>query len=81
MPFEASLARMSLEILENVRKELHFYRQLQRIYEVVSEAPASATPEEVRRDCCIDSAGSLSWWTTSSKARRICRRNPATFLS
>jgi CRP-like cAMP-binding protein len=51
---EASLARMSLEILENVRKELHIYRQLQRIYEVVSEAPASATPEEVRRDCCIE---------------------------
>ena len=53
-PFEASLARMSLEILENVRKELQIYRQLQRIYEVVSEAPVSATPEEVRRDCCIE---------------------------
>lgn len=53
-PFEASLARMSLEILENVRKELQIYRQLQRIYEVVSEAPANATPEEVRRDCCIE---------------------------
>ena len=48
-PFEASLARMCLEILENVRKELKIYRQLQRIYEVVSEAPANATPEEVRR--------------------------------
>jgi CRP-like cAMP-binding protein len=53
-PFEASLARMSLEILENVRKELQIYRQLQRIYEVVSEAPANATPEEVRKDCCIE---------------------------
>jgi CRP-like cAMP-binding protein len=53
-PFEASLARMSLEVLENVRKELQIYRQLQRIYEVVSEAPANATPEEVRRDCCIE---------------------------
>jgi CRP-like cAMP-binding protein/1-acyl-sn-glycerol-3-phosphate acyltransferase len=53
-PFEASLARMCLEILENVRKELEVYRQLQRIYETVSEAPADATPEGVRRRCCIE---------------------------
>jgi CRP-like cAMP-binding protein/1-acyl-sn-glycerol-3-phosphate acyltransferase len=53
-PFEASLARMCLEILENVRKELELYRRLQHIYEAVSEAPADATPEEVRRACCIE---------------------------
>jgi len=53
-PFEASLARMCLEILENVRKELEVYRRLQRIYETVSEAPADATPEEVRRRCCVE---------------------------
>ena len=39
-PFEAGLARMCLEILENVRKELKIYRRLQQIYEAVSEAPA-----------------------------------------
>jgi CRP-like cAMP-binding protein/1-acyl-sn-glycerol-3-phosphate acyltransferase len=53
-PFEASLARMCLEILENVRKELEVYRRLQQIYETVSEAPAEATPEEVRRRCCAE---------------------------
>jgi CRP-like cAMP-binding protein/1-acyl-sn-glycerol-3-phosphate acyltransferase len=53
-PFEASLARMCLEILENVRKELEVYRRLQRIYETVSEAPPDATPEEVRRRCCVE---------------------------
>ena len=53
-PFEASLARMCLEILENVRKELKIYRRLQQIYEAVSEAPADATPEEVRGRCCVE---------------------------
>jgi CRP-like cAMP-binding protein/1-acyl-sn-glycerol-3-phosphate acyltransferase len=53
-PFEASLARICLEILENVRKELEVYRRLQQIYETVSEAPADATPEEVRRACCVE---------------------------
>ena len=53
-PFEASLARMCLEILENVRKELKVYRRLQQIYEAVSEAPADATPEEVRGRCCVE---------------------------
>ena len=53
-PFEASLARMCLEILENVRKELKIYRRLQQIYEAVCEAPADATPEEVRGRCCVE---------------------------
>ena len=53
-PLEASLARMCLEILENVRKELDVYRRLQQIYETVSEAPADATPEQVRRRCCVE---------------------------
>jgi CRP-like cAMP-binding protein len=52
--FEASLARICLEILENVRKELKIYRRLQQIYEAVSEAPADATPEEVRGRCCVE---------------------------
>ena len=51
--FEAGLARMCLEILEDVRNELEIYRQLQQIYEAVSGAPANATPEEVRRECCL----------------------------
>jgi CRP-like cAMP-binding protein len=53
-PFERSLARMCLEILENVRRELKVYRRLQQIYETVSEAPAGATPEEVRERCCVE---------------------------
>jgi CRP-like cAMP-binding protein/1-acyl-sn-glycerol-3-phosphate acyltransferase len=53
-PFQASLARMCLEILGNVRKELEVYRRLQQIYQTVSEAPADATPEEVRRRCCVE---------------------------
>ncbi|HEU5314306.1 MAG TPA: cyclic nucleotide-binding domain-containing protein [Candidatus Udaeobacter sp.] len=52
-PLEASLARMCLEILKNVRKELDVYRRLQQIYEAVSAAPEDATPEEVRRRCCM----------------------------
>jgi CRP-like cAMP-binding protein len=53
-PLEASLARMCLEILKNVRKELDVYRRLQQIYEAVSAAPEDATPEEVRRRCCVE---------------------------
>jgi CRP-like cAMP-binding protein/1-acyl-sn-glycerol-3-phosphate acyltransferase len=53
-PLEASLARMCLEILKNVRKELDVYRRLQQIYEAVSAAPEYATPEEVRRRCCVE---------------------------
>jgi hypothetical protein len=45
---------MCLEILENVRKELKIYRRLQHIYEAVCEAPADATPEEVRGRCCVE---------------------------
>ena len=30
------------------------YRRLQQIYETVSEAPADATPEQVRRRCCVE---------------------------
>jgi CRP-like cAMP-binding protein/1-acyl-sn-glycerol-3-phosphate acyltransferase len=53
-PLEASLARMCLEILKNVRKELDVYRRLQQVYEAVSSAPEDATPEEVRRRCCLE---------------------------
>ena len=53
-PLEASLARICLEILKNVRKELDVYRRLQQIYEAVSGAPEDATPEEVRRRCCVE---------------------------
>jgi CRP-like cAMP-binding protein/1-acyl-sn-glycerol-3-phosphate acyltransferase len=52
-PLEASLARMCLEILKNVRKELDVYRRLQQIYEAVSAAPEDASPDEVRRRCCV----------------------------
>src|SRR5262245_49464721 len=53
-PFEASLARICLEILQNVRTELEIYRRLQQIYETVSEAAVDASPEEIRRACCLE---------------------------
>ena len=78
-PLEASLARMCLEILKNVRKELDIYRRLQQIYEAVSEAPEDATPEEVRGDAASNSASCSSTSITSLKARKTCRRDRAHF--
>ncbi len=51
---EASLARLCLEILGNVRKELNLYRRLQNIYEHVSAAPEAASPGEIRKRCCVE---------------------------
>jgi CRP-like cAMP-binding protein/1-acyl-sn-glycerol-3-phosphate acyltransferase len=53
-PLEASLARICLEILVNVRRELDLYRRLQNIYEHVSGAPEEASPGEIRRRCCTE---------------------------
>ena len=51
---EGSIARICLEILADVRKELEVYRRLQNIYEHVANAPEDVSPAEVRRRCCAD---------------------------
>lgn len=48
-PTERNLAGLALELLQDVQRELAFYQGLQRAYEAVANAPAEATPEEVRR--------------------------------
>ncbi|MEW8001682.1 MAG: cyclic nucleotide-binding domain-containing protein [Candidatus Thiodiazotropha sp.] len=48
---ERNLARLSLDILEKVHDELHFYQGLQRIYESVANAPEDQPSREVRHHC------------------------------
>ncbi|MCG8037302.1 MAG: cyclic nucleotide-binding domain-containing protein [Candidatus Thiodiazotropha taylori] len=48
---ERNLARLSLDILEKVHDELHFYQGLQRIYGSVANAPLDQSPREVREHC------------------------------
>jgi CRP-like cAMP-binding protein len=48
-PTERNLAELSLEILQDVRRELALYQSLQRAYESVANAPADLTSEEVRQ--------------------------------
>jgi len=48
-PVERSLAGLSLEILQDVHKELDFYQGLQSAYEAVANAPFDTSPDEVRR--------------------------------
>ncbi|PUB90155.1 MAG: hypothetical protein DBP00_00610, partial [gamma proteobacterium symbiont of Ctena orbiculata] len=48
---ERNLARLSLDILEKVHDELHFYQGLQRIYESVANAPEGQPSREVRHHC------------------------------
>lgn len=50
---ERNLAGLSLEILQNVPKEMALYQRLQNIYECVANAPREMTPEEVRKQCCL----------------------------
>ncbi len=49
---EQSLARRLLDSLTEVRREGAMFRQLQRIYDVVAEAPAGEPPEKIRRKRC-----------------------------
>lgn len=51
---ERSLAELCLGILENVRNELTVYQRLQTIYELVANAPRTMSPEEVRKQCCLE---------------------------
>ncbi|MES9990373.1 MAG: cyclic nucleotide-binding domain-containing protein [Candidatus Thiodiazotropha sp.] len=48
---ERYLARLSLDILQKVHEELHFYQGLQRIYESVANAPLDQPSREVRHHC------------------------------
>lgn len=50
-PLERNVAGITLEILQDVRRELDLYKALQRIYEMVANAPPDRPPEQVRRQC------------------------------
>jgi len=49
---ERDLAGLCLEILQQVRKELSLYQDLQHVYETVVSAPPATPTEEIRRRCC-----------------------------
>lgn len=49
---ERDLAANALEILEQVRKELTLYQDLQHVYEAVASAPADMPAGEIRKRCC-----------------------------
>ncbi len=51
---EQRLARRLLGGLVEARREGEAFRQLQRIYDTVAEAPAGEPPEEIRRKCCAE---------------------------
>ena len=53
---ERDLAALALEILEQVRKELTLYQDLQHVYETVASAAPETPPEEIRRRCCEEFA-------------------------
>ena len=46
---ERDLAELSLEILQDVHRELEFYQGLQKTYEVVANAPEDIPAQEIRR--------------------------------
>jgi CRP-like cAMP-binding protein len=48
-PTERDLAELSLEILQDVHKELEFYQGLQKTYEAVANAPEQTSSQEIRR--------------------------------
>jgi len=51
---ERNLAGLCLDILDHVKQELAVYQQLQLVYDHVTNAPAEASPEEIRTRCCED---------------------------
>ena len=61
---ERDLAELSLEILQDVHRELEFYQGLQRTYEVVANAPGGVPAGEIRRrsmEAFIQVFEKLSW--------------------
>ncbi len=51
-PLERDLAARCRLVVAGLEREARVYRQLQRIYDTVAQAPDAATPEEIRRICC-----------------------------
>lgn len=51
-PLERELAAQCRQLIASAEREARVYRQLQRIYDIVAQAPESATPEEIRSICC-----------------------------
>jgi CRP-like cAMP-binding protein len=49
---ERDLAALALEILQQVRRDLTLYQDLQRVYETVASASPETAPAEIRRRCC-----------------------------
>jgi len=49
---ERDLAALCLDILDQVRKELRLYQDLQHVYETVASASATTPAEEIRKRCC-----------------------------
>ena len=49
---ERDIAAQALEILEQVRKELRLFQDLQAVYEIVAHASKDMPAEDVRRRCC-----------------------------
>jgi hypothetical protein len=80
-PLEGSIARLCLEILVEVRKELEVYRRLQNIYEHVANAPEDVSAEEVRHRCCADFIQLYAQTAGSLRVKKIFPRIPATSLS
>ena len=51
---ERNVAQLCVDLLQNVRRELTLYHQLQLIYDHVADAPASESPSIIRRKCSED---------------------------
>jgi CRP-like cAMP-binding protein len=69
-PVERNLAELSLEVLQDVRKELEFYQGLQHAYEAVANAPLNLSAEEVRKRSMIaflELFDRLSWRTAGEE--------------
>ena len=49
---ERELAARCRQAIAGAEREARLYRQLQRIYDMVAEAPETARPEDIRRICC-----------------------------
>ena len=51
-PLERDLASHCRRLIVGAEREARVFRQLQRIYDTVAQAPESAGPVEIRRICC-----------------------------
>ena len=51
-PAESALAVECRRLIAGSEREARMFRQLQRIYDTVAQAPATAAPDAIRRICC-----------------------------